>query len=217
MGGTYSSTTTEAPPQPQPSAIQHVINTQSPPDSPHAPHLHHLALQVKHNLEHQHLWTDLRIHTHVSLSPPTTTTTTPSKPTTTPQPLILPLLPRPMLSGLPPQRLYIHPDEQIELLQAQRKKAGPGRGMGDVAPEREWVLPTHLKEKWSLRRFGEVFDGVGVVPGAVEGDGEGEERARARLLGRILPKREGMLGALVTPSMDKVVLRLLGGLYALAD
>ncbi|KAK5003237.1 hypothetical protein LTR28_010414, partial [Elasticomyces elasticus] len=58
-------------------------------------------------------------------------------------------------------------------------------------------------------------DGEGEAAGGSEGDGE--ERARARLLGRILPKREGMLGALVTPSMDKVVLRLLGGLYALAD
>ncbi len=30
--------------------------------------------------------------------------------------------------------------------------------------EREWVLPTHLREKWSLRRFADVFDGIGVVP-----------------------------------------------------
>ena len=31
----------------------------------------------------------------------------------------------------------------------------------DVRVEREWVLSTHLREKWSLKRFGEVFDGIG--------------------------------------------------------
>ncbi|KAJ9630820.1 hypothetical protein H2203_001345 [Taxawa tesnikishii (nom. ined.)] len=67
-----------------------------------------------------------------------------------------------MISGLPPQRLYIHPDEQIALLQAQ--KAAGGTGMGEVKPEREWVLPSHLREKWSLARFGEIFDGIGMVP-----------------------------------------------------
>lgn len=30
--------------------------------------------------------------------------------------------------------------------------------------EREWVLPTSLREKWSLRRFAEVFDAIGAVP-----------------------------------------------------
>jgi len=73
-----------------------------------------------------------------------------------------------MISGLPPQRLYIHPDEQIELLQAQ--KAAGKTGMPELSTEREWVLPSHLREKWSLRRFGEVFDRVEVVPGASDGE-----------------------------------------------
>lgn len=38
----------------------------------------------------------------------------------------------------------------------------------DVEVEREWVLPTHLREKWSLRRFAAVFDAVGDVPEALE-------------------------------------------------
>ena len=44
----------------------------------------------------------------------------------------------------------------------------------------EWVLPTHLKEKWSLRRFAEVFDAVGErPPSGEEGDeGEGLEKRR---------------------------------------
>lgn len=69
-----------------------------------------------------------------------------------------------MISGLPPKRLYIHPDEQIDLLQ-QQKRAGK-IGMPDLATEKEWVLPSHLREKWNLRRFGEVFDGMSIVPDA---------------------------------------------------
>ena len=34
----------------------------------------------------------------------------------------------------------------------------------DVAVEREWVLPTHVREKWSLRKFAEVFDAIEAVP-----------------------------------------------------
>ncbi len=42
--------------------------------------------------------------------------------------------------------------------------------MPAVAPEREWVLPSQVREKWTLRRFGEVFDSVSSVP--AEGDGD---------------------------------------------
>jgi tRNA-splicing endonuclease subunit Sen15 len=31
-------------------------------------------------------------------------------------------------------------------------------------PELEWVLPTHLREKWSLRKMAEVFDGISHIP-----------------------------------------------------
>lgn len=44
--------------------------------------------------------------------------------------------------------------------------------------EREWVLPTHLSEKWSLRRFAEVFDSIEAVPDGKEDldeDGKEEE------------------------------------------
>ena len=36
--------------------------------------------------------------------------------------------------------------------------------------EREWVLPTRLREKWSLRRFGEIFDSIMEEPWE-EGEG----------------------------------------------
>ena len=45
----------------------------------------------------------------------------------------------------------------------------------DVPLEREWVLPTHLREKWSLRKFAEVFDSVGKIPPGEEEENKGEE------------------------------------------
>ena len=51
----------------------------------------------------------------------------------------------------------MHPDDQVEEL---KRGLDPTKG----EPEREWVLPTHLAEKWSLRRFGEVFGAVGEEP-----------------------------------------------------
>jgi tRNA-splicing endonuclease subunit Sen15 len=48
----------------------------------------------------------------------------------------------------------------------------------DMPLEREWVLPTHIREKWSLRKFAEVFDAVGKIPlgeGEEEKGGEGED------------------------------------------
>lgn len=79
-----------------------------------------------------------------------------------------------MVSGLPPQRLYIHPDEQIALLQTQ--KALGKSGLGDVKAEREWILPSHLREKWNLRRFAEVFARVGLVPPPSEEEQQDEEQ-----------------------------------------
>jgi len=79
-------------------------------------------------------------------------------------------LPRPLVSGLPPHRLYIHPDEQIELLKAADRERKT-REEGDAAPlevkaepELEWILPTRLSEKWTLRRVADVFDAITPVP-----------------------------------------------------
>ncbi|KAF1952072.1 hypothetical protein CC80DRAFT_185507 [Byssothecium circinans] len=142
----------------QPSPLQSLIQDKQPPSHPsHLPGLHSLALQIQHNLQYQHFWTHVDIHTH-------------SRVTNEP-------LPRPLLSGLPPQRLYIHPDEQIELLKdADRARKANKEGSGgtlDVkpAPEREWILPTRLSEKWTLRRLAEVFDAITVVPPGPESSG----------------------------------------------
>jgi tRNA-splicing endonuclease subunit Sen15 len=133
---------------PHASALQLLFETHlASPNSPHADHLHNLALQIAHNLRHQHNWTDVRLYSH---SPSTHRAFS-----------------RPLVSGLPPVRLYVHPDEQIALLQKQ-KDAGK-TGMPELRSEREWVLPSHLREKWSLKRFGEVFDDISMVPSTGSG------------------------------------------------
>ena len=93
-----------------------------------------------HNLQYHHDWTSLSVHTHSNLTNST--------------------LPRPVISGLPPKRAYIHPDEQAEILKAEHST---GKTIQQV-PEREWVLPTHLQERWSLAKFAAVFDALDTVP-----------------------------------------------------
>ncbi|KAB8297077.1 hypothetical protein EYC80_002466 [Monilinia laxa] len=162
-------TITTAATSPPTSALQNLINTQTPTliETPHPAYLHHLATTILQNLQLQHDWTSLTLHTH---SPITS----------------LPL-PRPLISGLPPHRAYIHPDEQVEILKAEHDT---GESIIQL-PEREWILPTHLEEKWSLARFAEVFDAVGTVPEgeSAEGTEEGENIVGAKWQGENRQKR----------------------------
>ncbi|TVY54212.1 putative tRNA-splicing endonuclease subunit tsp-1, partial [Lachnellula suecica] len=115
-------------------------------------YLHHLATQILHDLQHQHDWTSLTIHTH---SPLTSAT-----------------LPRPIVSGLPPKKAYIHPDEQIEILKAEHET---GKSIKHE-PEREWVLPSQIQESFSLAKFAAVFDALSTVPPGGDEEEEEEER-----------------------------------------
>jgi tRNA-splicing endonuclease subunit Sen15 len=123
------------------SAIQEILDSSKlSTKGSHPTYLHDLALTIIHDLQFQHDWTALSVHTHSTL--------------------INDPLPRPIISGLPPKRAYIHPDEQIEIIKEEHK-------LGEKIthkPEREWVLPSHLQEKWSLAKFAAVFDGLDVVP-----------------------------------------------------
>ena len=129
------------------SALSSFLTHSTPPASTldHPALFHQLALQVQHNLQYQHDWIDLTVHTHSPLSPTR-------------------LLSRPLIAGVPPQRIYVHPDEQIELLTRKGDGEDGDGNEVDLKPERVWVLPTHLKEKWSLKRFAEVFDAIGRLP-----------------------------------------------------
>ncbi len=155
---TTSSTTTTPSHLPL-SSLQSLLQTSIPATIPPGPYRHQyaVALQVLHNLQHQHDWTSLRIHTHSSPAP--------NLASSSPAPAPVPL-PRPLVSGVPPQRIYIHPDEQVDLLKR-------GVSEADVEVKREWVLPTKLREKWTLRGFARVFDAraEGEMEGEVEKDG----------------------------------------------
>lgn len=60
----------------------------------------------------------------------------------------------------------------------------------EVASEREWVLPTQIGERWSLRGLGEVFDGLDVVPPTDDDEALGEESSvGAKWRGRNRRKR----------------------------
>jgi tRNA-splicing endonuclease subunit Sen15, fungi type len=121
-----------------------------------------LALQVLHNLQYQHQWTNLEIHRSTTKNSLETR------------------LSRPLLSGISPKRLYLHPDEQIEIITQERERranranveTSPEGGSNIEAealqPEGEWVLPTHLREEWTLERFAEIFDMIEAVPPGYE-------------------------------------------------
>ncbi|KAJ9154719.1 hypothetical protein NKR23_g2331 [Pleurostoma richardsiae] len=115
-------------------------------------HLDALVKVVLNNLENQQDWTDLQIYSDASR-------------------------PRPLISGLPPRRLYVHPDEQIEIIKAETTRGGERIPQ---PPEHEWILPIHLAEKLSLSAFAAVFDSIEAIPPgahAVEERDYGEEGA----------------------------------------
>ena len=68
-----------------------------------------VALQVQHNLQYQQQWTSLTLHTSCNLQ-------------VAGGQFNSQILSRPILSGLPPMRLYIHPDEMVAHISLERKK-----------------------------------------------------------------------------------------------
>ncbi|KAK0736918.1 tRNA-splicing endonuclease subunit Sen15 [Apiosordaria backusii] len=106
---------------------------------------------VLNNLQHQHDWTHLHPHSQLNL-------------------------PRTVIYGLPPKRLYVHPDEQVEIIKAEKEMRAGDRIPQE--PELEWVLPLHLSEKWSPAEFAAVFDAIDSrPPGSTEISPEEEERS----------------------------------------
>lgn len=98
-----------------------------------------LTKLVLNNLEHQQDWTSITAHQDTSQ-------------------------PRPLISGLPPRRMYVHPDEQVETIKAERAL---GQNIPQD-PEYEWVMPIHLSEKMSLSAFAAVFDSIHALPPAAK-------------------------------------------------
>ncbi|KAK4457357.1 tRNA-splicing endonuclease subunit Sen15 [Cladorrhinum samala] len=114
-------------------------------------HMDALVRIVLNNLEYQHDWTQINTHTQRDL-------------------------PRKLIYGLPPKRLYVHPDEQVEIIKAEKERK-------DRIPqeaEYEWVLPLHLSEKWSPAQFAAVFDAIKALPPVdIEDDEDGDAPWRA--------------------------------------
>ncbi|KAJ5746430.1 hypothetical protein N7520_011612 [Penicillium odoratum] len=114
------------------------------------------TIQVLHNLQHQHLWTSLQIHdTTASQHAKVSASSSSSEDSGVP----------PLISGVPPHRVYTHPDEQLYML-------GKGLREDDLRPERLFVIPTAQGQSWSLRRIASAFDAMGGIQ-IVE---DGEER-----------------------------------------
>ncbi|KAK7394092.1 hypothetical protein QQX98_013120 [Neonectria punicea] len=98
-------------------------------DPPHSP-VADVTSTVLHNLKDQHDWASLQIHA--------------------------PAGGRPLIRGLPPRRLYTHPDDQIAALAHEQATGEPV----PQDPEDEWVLAVHPEEKWTLGGFAGVFDSI---------------------------------------------------------
>ena len=81
--------------------------------------------------------------------------------------------------------MYIHPDEQAELIKAEHEA---GKSIAQHA-ELEWVLPTHVGEKWSLSRFAEVFDALDIVPPMEEEEAPEDESVGYKWRGENRKKR----------------------------
>jgi tRNA-splicing endonuclease subunit Sen15, fungi type len=100
---------------------------------------------VCNNLENQQDWTELRVHDDGNNGEDASKK-----------------YPRTLLSGLPPRRMYIHPDEQIAVMRAERA-LGTGERIPQP-PEYEWVLPVHLGETPTVGDFSAIFDSIDALP-----------------------------------------------------
>lgn len=112
----------------------------------HPIHANSLVSIVHKNLQHQADWSDLQIHSSSDL-------------------------PRPLISGNPPEPIYVDPD-------GSGVASGSGGGGGKKVV-REWVLPVDLREKWSVRQWAAVFDSIPAEPPGHEGSDQGSEGLEA--------------------------------------
>ncbi|KHO00877.1 tRNA-splicing endonuclease subunit Sen15 [Metarhizium album ARSEF 1941] len=96
-----------------------------------SPAVNDICDAVLHNLADQHDWTSLELRDG-------------------------PEQPRPLIKGLPPKRLYLHPDDQIAAL-AHEEATGEKLFQN---PEYVLVLAVHINERWTLAKFAAVFDSI---------------------------------------------------------
>lgn len=164
------------PRAPEPSALTTLIESASASGNPLAA----TTLQVLHNLQHQHLWTSLQIH-----DIPTSQNPGSARPDPSPQDAV-----RSLISGIPPHRIYTHPDEQLYLLDK-------GLREDDLKPERMFVIPTSQGQAWSLRRMAAAFDALSDIRVGAEDEtgtfGENADPEKAQKLKEYYARREEAL------------------------
>lgn len=160
-------------PCPEPSALSKLIESASASGNPFSA----TTLQILHNLQHQHLWTSLEIHDistpsdapHKNLRAPITSSPGNTAPT--------------LLSGIPPHRVYTHPDEQLYMLEQ-------GLREDDLKPERFFVIPTAQGESWSLRRMAAVFDALSEIQADETSTGWKADPGKAEQLAKYYERRD---------------------------
>ena|SRR2546423_853681 len=144
----------QTPSRPAPSPLTGLIDAASVKLRTNA-----LPIEVLHNLRYQHSWTEIQVHNSQSSSinaaafnalthnDPLSTLSHSSKLELIHAPSV------PLLSGIPPRPIYIHPDFQAHLVTHNLTEA-------DVPAQREWVLPMSVGEKWTLERFCGLFEAL---------------------------------------------------------
>lgn len=145
--------TTQSSPRPPPSALTTLSTTTTTTNKPTPQSA--TTTQILHNLQHQHLWTSLKTHVLQPLDPSADSGS-----------------PAYLISGVPPHRVYTHPDEQLYLLEK-------GLREDDIPAERMFVIPTAQGQAWSLRRMAAVFDSVTETEGDEDGEGDDGEKVEA--------------------------------------
>lgn len=149
----------------QPSSLTKLIDSASASEDPFAA----TTIQILHNLQHQHLWTSLQTHDISKLSSSTQDDTVST-----------------LISGIPPNRVYTHPDEQLYMLEK-------GLRDEDLKPERIFVIPTAQGQSWSLRRMAAIFDALSEIEVAAGQDDSSDREVdpdKAKKLEEYYERRE---------------------------
>lgn len=164
----------ELPPQ-APSALTKLVEAAGASGSPPTA----TTIQILHNLQHQHLWTSLQIHDiSESLESQYDGASLDEFPV------------KALISGIPPNRVYTHPDEQLYMLQK-------GIREDELRPERLFVLPTSQGIPFNLRLVTAVFKALAETQETVVEDESTarpvEDEEKAKTLDEYYGKRKECL------------------------
>lgn len=163
---------------PRPSSLINLIESTSTSENPFAA----TAIQILHNLQYQHFWTSLQTHNIDTNSNSTEIQSQQTPSSSTPRHDNIPIL----ISGIPPHRVYTHPDELLYMLEH-------GLREDDLKPERVFVIPSVQGQNWSLRRMANAFDALSKIEVVSDEDwstNENVDADKAKKLDEYYKRRE---------------------------